>query len=266
MVAVAARTQNDCGWGAARRQRRHSLTISFADQVIAFLAVTSNQAQLATLTGLADFATTSFTNKYGQGGFQVNSVTLGTASNFRFQQPFNCEGRLSGFRERRSEQPPRDWYQLKMSREAPTWVDVALTVPVDLAVQAVPGSIQLGPSGGLTQSGITDPAPTIHDFQFQLAVTTTVQTLSYQANCLVFAAADPAPVNDLRRITAVRRTLEEDGTYLVSLDGTTDQKPLLFVQLYPAGVLPATPLSETAVVAAFGAADVLAAFLTVPNM
>ena len=242
------------------------MAISFGDQVVAFLAVTANQAQFAALTGLAGFATTSFTSRYGQGGFQVNSVTLGAASDFRFQQPFNCETRLCGFRERRSEQPRRDWYELKMSREAPSWVDVALTVPVQFAVQPFPGSIQLGPAGGLTQAGVTDPAPTVHDLQFQVAVATGALTLSYQASCFAFATADPSPVNDLRRITAIRQIVEQDGAFLASLDGTPDQTPFLFVQLYPAGVLPATPVSQAAVVAAFGASDVLAAFLTVPNI
>ncbi len=242
------------------------MAISFGDQVVAFLAVTANQAQFATLTGLAGFATTSFTNRYGQGGVQVNSVTLGAASNFRFQQPFNCEARLCGFRERRSEQPRRDWYELRMAREAPSWVDAILTVPVQLAVQPMPGSILLGQAGGLTQAGVTDPAPTVHDLQFQIAVDTNALTLSYQASCFVFATADPSPVTDMRRITAVRQIVEQDGTFLVSLDGTADQAPLLFVQLYPAGVLPTTPVSQAAVVAAFGAADVLAAFLTVPNI
>jgi len=242
------------------------LAISFGDQVLAFFAVAANQAQFATLTGLAAFASTSFTSKYGQNGFQVTAVTLGAAADFRFQEPFNCEARLSGFRERRSEQPRRDWYQLKLGREAPSWVDVVATVPVQLAVQPVPGSIQLGSAGGLTQAGVTDPAPTVHDFQFQVAVDTTALTLNYQANCFVFATADPSPVNDLQRITAVRQLIEQDGAFLASLDGTPDQTPNFFVQLYPTGVLPATPVSQQAVVAAFAASDTLAAFLTVPNI
>jgi hypothetical protein len=241
------------------------LTISFGDQVLAYFALTANQAQFAALTGLAGFASTSFTSKYGQNGYQVTSVTLGAATDFRFQAPFNCEARLSGFRERRSEQPPRDWYQFKLGREAPSWVDVIATVPVQLAVQPL-GSIELGPTGGLTQAGVTDPAPTVHDLQFQVSVDPSALTLNFQASCFVFAAADPSPVNDLQRITTVRRMVEQDGAFLASLDGTSEQTPLFFVQLYPAGVLAATPVSQQAVVAAFAASDTLAAFLTVPNI
>ena len=56
------------------------------------------------------------------------------------------------------------------------------------------------------------------------------------------------------------------GEFLASLDGTANQAPYLFVQLYPNGAIPATPVSQAAVVAAFGAADVLAAFLTLPDI
>ena len=242
------------------------MTISFNDQVVAFLAVAANQAQFVTMTGLAGFATTSFTRKYGQNGFQLNTVTLGAATDFRFQELFNSEARLAGFREKRSEQPQRHWYEMKMGREAPSWVDAVLTLPVQFAVQPVPGSIQLGPAGGLTQAGVSDQAPTIHQLQFQVPVTTDVLTLNYQARCFVFATADPSPVNDLRRIATVRKTVEKGGEFLASLDGTANQAPYLFVQLYPNGVIPATPVSQAAVVAAFGAADVLAAFLTLPDI
>lgn len=71
---------------------------------------------------------------------------------------------------------------------------------------------------------------------------------------------------DLRRIGAVRRIVEASDRGLATLDGAANQSPYLFVQLYPTGVLAATPLSQVAVVAAFGAADVLAAFITIPNM
>ena len=71
---------------------------------------------------------------------------------------------------------------------------------------------------------------------------------------------------DLRRIGAVRRIVEASDRGLATLDGAATQSPYLFVQLYPTGVLAATPLSQAAVVAAFGAADVLAAFVTIPDM
>jgi hypothetical protein len=242
------------------------MAISFDDQVAAFLAVTTNQAQFAATTGLAAFATTSFTQKYGQGGFQLSTVTLGAPSTFRVQEVFNSERRFSGFREKRSEQPQRHWYDLRVSREAPVWVDAVVTMPIQFAIQPVPGSLQLGPSGGLVQAGVSDPALLTHSLQFQMPVATSALTVTFQAQCLVFVTADPSPVTDLRRIISVRRIVENDGQFLASLDGTDEQTPYLFVQLYPAGVLAATPLSQAAVVATFAASDVLAVFLTVPNL
>jgi hypothetical protein len=242
------------------------MAISFDDQVAAFLATSANQTQFAATTGLAAFASTSFTQKYGHGGFQLTSLTLGSPAGFRFQEVFNAEARIAGFREKRSEQPERHWYDLRLWREAPYWVDAIFTLPIQFAVQPVPGSIQLGPAGDLVQAGVTDPQLLTHDLQFQIPVATAALTVSYQAECFVFATSDPSPVSDLRRILGVRQIVEKDGQFLASLDGTANQTPYLFVQLYPANVLPATPLSQAAVVATFAAADVLATFLSVPNM
>jgi len=241
------------------------MAVSFVDQVAAFLAVSANQSRFPALVGLPAFATASFTQRYGSGGFQLNAVTLGAPADFRFQQAFNADMRLYGTRERRSEQPPREAYDLRVSLGAPSWVDAVFTVPAQLAIQPVPGAIQLGGAGSLAQAGVTDPGPQTHQLTFQLAVTTGVVNATYQAECFVFAASDPSPVADLRRIGAVRRIVEASDRGLVTLDGAASQSPYLFVQLYPAGVL-ATPLSQAAVVAAFGAADVLAAFITIQNM
>ena len=60
--------------------------ISFADQAVAFLAQASNQSTFPGMVGLAAFAGTSLTRRYGQGGLQVNGVTLGTPSAFRLQE------------------------------------------------------------------------------------------------------------------------------------------------------------------------------------
>jgi hypothetical protein len=62
------------------------MAISFADQVIAFLANPANQSQFSATVGLQAFAVTSFTRRYGQGGFQINGVTLGAPSDFRLQE------------------------------------------------------------------------------------------------------------------------------------------------------------------------------------
>jgi hypothetical protein len=242
------------------------MAVSFADQVAAFLAVSDNQSGFPALVGLAAFATSSFTQRYSSDGFKLNSVTLGAPTNFRFQQLFNGDLRLTGARERRSEQPPREAYDLRVGLGAPSWVDAIFTVPAQLAIQPIPGAIQLGPAGGPMQAGVTDPGPTQHALAFQLPVATDVVNTTYQAQCYVFATSDPAPVQDLRRIGAVRRIVDQSDRGLASLDGAPDQSPSLFVQLYPTGVLGATPLSQNAVVAAFGAADVLAAFVGIPNM
>ena len=242
------------------------MAVSFADQVAAFMAVSGNQSAFPALVGLAAFATSSFTQRYGSGGFKLNSVTLGVPTSFRFQQLFNGDLRLTGARERRSEQPPREAYDMRVELGAPSWVDMTFAVPAQLAIQPTPGAIQLGPTGGLIQAGVSDPGPTRHALAFNLPVTTDVVTTTYQAQCYVFATSDPAPVQDLRRIGAVRRIVDQSDSGLVSLDGSSDQSPTLFVQLYPMGVLGATPLSQNAVVAAFGAADVLAAFISIPNM
>jgi hypothetical protein len=242
------------------------MAISFTDQVTAFLAASGNQSGFPAFVGLAAFATASFTQRYSSGGFQLNSVTLGGPTNFRFQQMFNGDLRLTGARERRSEQPPREVYNMRVELGAPSWVDAIFTVPAQMAIQPTPGAIQLGPAGGLTQTGVGDPGRTQHALAFKLAVATDVVNTTYQTQCFVFATSDPAPVQDLRRIAAVRRIVDQSDSGLVSLDGSPDQSPNLFVQLYPTGVLAATPLSQNAVVAAFGAADVLAAFVNIPNM
>ena len=242
------------------------MAISFVDQVAAFLAVAGNQSGFPALVGLSAFATTSFTQRYSTGGFVLNTVNLGAPANFQFQRLFNGDMRLTGARERRSEQPPREAYDLRVAMGAPSWVDAVFTAPVQLAIQPVPGAVQLGPGGGVTQAGVSDPAPTQHAIAFQLAVVTDAYNATYQAHCYVFAASDPSPVDDLRRIAAVRRIVDQGDRSLASLDGAAGQSPSLFVQLYPTGVLGPKPLSQNAVAAAFGAADVLAAFVSIPDM
>jgi hypothetical protein len=244
------------------------MPISFPDQVVALLANPANQGPFPGAIGLAAFATTSLTRRYGRGGFQVTGVTPGTPSDFRLQELLLDQARISGFREKRSEQPQRFWYELRIGREDSGWADVTFTLPVQLAVQAVPGSIQLGPSGDLIPAGFSEPAPLEHQLQFQIPVLTDPLSLTYNAGVYVFATADPSPAADLRRILALRRLLENDPEFLASLDGSAGQRPYLFVQLYPSGTLSGatTPLTLAAVVQTFGAADVLAAVITVPNM
>ncbi|HZW32687.1 MAG TPA: hypothetical protein VFF52_18385 [Isosphaeraceae bacterium] len=242
------------------------MAVGFADQVVAYLANPANQGPFLSTVGLAAFAGTSFTQRYGQGGFQVDGVTLGTAAGFQLQRFLFDTLKVAGYREKRSEQPQRHWYELRVGREDSGWVDVAFTVPAQFALHAFPGSIPLGPGGDLVTAGVSDPAPLQHQLAFLLPVGTDAFTLSYTLGVYVFASSDPSPVADLRRVQGLRRLLENDPQFLAALDGSGDQRPYVFVQLYAAGALQGGPLSEAAVVQMFAAADVLAAFLTLPAM
>jgi hypothetical protein len=242
------------------------MPISFPDQVVAFLANPANQGPFPGTIGLAAFAASSFTRRYGQGGFQVTGVTLGTPADFRVQELLLDQARISGFKEKRSEQPQRFWYELRIGREDSGWADVAFTIPIQLAAQAFPGSIQLGPAGNLVATGLSEPAPSEHQLNFQIPVSTDPLSFEFNAGVYIFATADPSPVADLRRILALRRLVENDPQFLASLDGTADQRLCLLVQLYPSTTLQGPPLSQAAVVQAFAAADALAAFIAVPVM
>lgn len=97
-----------------------------------------------------------------------------------------------------------------------------------------------------------------------LALTTDQFSLSYPLQVNVFTAAAVSPTEDLRRILAVRNFLEADPAFLVSLDGSPDQRPLLFVQVYRADAADGGPLSPAAIAQLFDEADVLAAFFALP--
>jgi hypothetical protein len=240
------------------------VAVTFADQLLVFLANPADQGTFPGTVGMAAFASASFKRRYSQDGFQVNGITLSAPSDFRIQESFFGETRLTGFREQRSELPERKWYELRMSRNDIAWVDASFTVPVQFAVAAVPGSIQLGQGGDLVNAGVSDPSPLTHLLRFQLPVMTDGFTTDYEAKAFVFAASDPSPVADLRRIQSLRRLLEDDPQFLVTLDGSPDQTPYIFTQIYKSGVLDGTGLTEASVVQAFAAADVLAAFVTIP--
>jgi hypothetical protein len=240
------------------------MPVSFADQVLVFLTNPTNQVSFPGAVGLSAFANTSLSQRYGQGGFQITSVTLGAPSGFAQQLLFD-ETRITGFREKRSERPERNWYEIKLSKGEAAWIDASFNVPVTLNVQAFPGSLQLGPQGGgVTPAGISDPASISHLLKFQLPVETDAYSLTLNARAFVFVANDPSPAADLRRIASLRRPLQNDPQFLASLDGTADQMPYLFIQLYQKGLLPSPPLSEASVTQAFAAADVLASFMTIP--
>jgi hypothetical protein len=239
------------------------VAVSFADQFLAFLADPANQSTFAGTIGLAAFANASFKRRYGKDGFQVNGVTLAAPIDFSFQEGFFGETRLTGFREQRSERPERKWYELRISRNETGWIDAAFSAPAKFAIEAVPGSIQIGQGGDLVSAGVSEPSPLTHLLKFQLPVMTGGFTIDFNLRAFAFAASDPSPVADLRRIQNLRRPLEDDPQFLVTLDGSPDQTPYVFIQLYKSGVFNGTGLTEANVVQAFAAADVLAAFVTI---
>ena len=96
-------------------------------------------------------------------------------------------------------------------------------------------------------------------------VNTAAFTLNYTLEVYVWIAAEVSLVADLRRIQQTRLYLEAEPGFLASLDGPPDQRPYLFVQVYPAGLGNLAPLTEQAVTRFFDAADVLAAFFTIPG-
>jgi hypothetical protein len=242
------------------------MAIGFADEALVFLANPANQGPFPGTIGLAAFATTSFTAKYGKDGFQVNAVTLGVPSEFQLEKFLWGETRTTGSREKRGEQPERYSYELRISQKKLGWIDVSFAVPVQLTIQAVPGSVQLGPGGDVVPAGVSEPQPLKHSLRFKLPVQTDPLSLAYGGKAFVFATSDPAPVADMRRICEIRRRLEEDPGFLASLDGSAGQAPYLFVQLYQKDAFQGTALSEGSVVQAFAAIDVLAAFITIPAM
>jgi hypothetical protein len=226
------------------------LAVTFVDQLLAFLATPDNQSGFPAKVGMAAFADTSFKRRYSREGFDVSGVSLFAPSSFRLQEMFVGETKMSGFREKRSDLPERNWYDLRVSRSEATWVDACFTVPVKVAVEAIPGSIRLGPDGDLLAAGVTEPSRSTHLLKFKLPVATGPFTLTYDLKAFVFAASDPSPVADLRRILTVRRSLEDDPQFLATLDGQ--------------GALQGTQLSEAGAAQVFASADVLAAFLTMP--
>lgn len=242
------------------------MAVTFADQFLAFLANPANQGAFPGTIGLAAFASASFKRRYSKDGFLVNGITLAAPTDFSVQESFFGETRMTGFREQRSELPERKWYEMRISRNDPAWVDASFTVPAKFSIEAVPGSIQLGKGGDLASARISEPSPLMHLLKFQLPVMTGGFTVDYELKTFVFAASDPSPVADLRRILSLRRLLEDDPQFLVTLDGSPDQMPYIFIQLYQSGVLQGTGLTEAGAVQAFAAADVLAAFMTIPPM
>lgn len=242
------------------------MPVTFVDQLMAFVSDPVNLASFITSTGLATYAGTSFTRRYGQGGFQVDSVTLGTPANFENQQVVLDDLRIIGTEQRTDNSMGRKIFDLRYHQQQVLgWVDVTFTVPAGFNAHMVPGSLALGPGAGVTQQGAsTGPGPQTYQSQFVLSLTTDQFTLNYPLRVFIFASADLSPAADLRRIRTIRKFLESDPAFLASLDGPPDQRPLLFVQIYPGNAADGAPLSQTAVSNLFDADDILAAFFTLP--
>jgi hypothetical protein len=242
------------------------MAVTFVDQVMANLATSANRGTFINTIGLAAFAATSFTRRYAAGGFQVDNVGLGPVANFQLQQLVRDDFRITGYSEQRSERPERKQIDYRFHKqEILGWADVAFTTSANFALHVMPGSVALGPTADVEPAGWqTAPAPMTSQSKFLLALATDQVTLTYTLQVYVFISAGLSPTDDLRRILTVRRFLEADPAFLVSLDGTPDQRPFLFVQIYPRGVADGGPLVPAAITQLFDAADVLAAFLAPP--
>jgi hypothetical protein len=242
------------------------MPVSSVDQLMAYIAQPADLTSFITGIGLATYAGTSFTRRYGQNGFQVDSAVLGTPVNFELQALVLDDPRIMGTEIRTDCPSARKFYDLRYQRQAPIgWADAAFTVQADFNAHAIPGSFLLGPGAGVEQQGISfGPPPVTFQSKFQLSLATDAFTLSYPLRVYIFATNDLSPTDDLRRIRQVRHFLESDPAFLNSLDGTSDQRALLFVQIYASTAADGAPITAPAIVQMFDADDILAAFFSPP--
>lgn len=241
------------------------MAIDFVDQLMAYTAVPANMSTFISAIGLAAYAGASFTRRYGQGGFQVDSVNLAAPENIQFQDLILDDPRITGT-EQRTDGSGRMMFDLRYHRQHEVgWADTTFITKADFQAHAIPGSLTLGPGGNVVQNGV-DPAspPMKYRLKFGVDVVTDQFTLAYTLNVYLFAAAEVAPTTDLRRIREIRRFLESDAIFLASLDGPPNQRPFLFAQIYPGEVATGAPISQQAIAGLFDADDILAAFFTVP--
>jgi hypothetical protein len=242
------------------------VAVSFVDQVMAYLANSANRGPFITTIGIATYAGASFARRYGLDGYQIDGVTLGAPNEFRLQVSVQDEIRITGTRERRNERPERQWIDYRVHKQEPIgWVDASFSTLAQIALHAVPGTLVLGPGADIQQEGVDTPPPPMNiRIKFNLPLTTDAFTLTYTLQVYVFVSAQLSPTDDLRRIQLVRHYLEADPKFLVSLDGSTDQCPFLFTQVYPTNAANGETLSQATIVQLFDAADILAAFFTPP--
>jgi hypothetical protein len=242
------------------------MAITYVDQVMAYLALDANRTVFINAIGLAAYAATSFTRRYGDNGFQVDSVGLESPVDFQLQQLVQDDLRITGFSDKRSERLERKWIDYRIRKQQVIgWIDATFMTQANLALHTFPGSAALGPGADVEQAGARSaPEPMTWRSSFLLALTTDQFSLSYPLRVCVFMAAVVSPTDDLRRILAIRSFLEADPAFLGTLDGSPDQRPLLFVQVYPVGAADGGPLGQAAIAQLFDEADVLAAFFALP--
>src|ERR1700733_11657301 len=99
------------------------MPVTFVYQFMAYIVATANLTTFLNTVGLAAYAGTSFTRRYGQNGFQVDSVVLGTPESFLLQELVLDDLRLTGT-EQRSDAQQRKIYDLRYHQQAQIgWVD-----------------------------------------------------------------------------------------------------------------------------------------------
>ena len=242
------------------------MTVTYVDQVMAYLTTDANRASFNGAIGLASYAGRSFLRRYGVGGFQVDGVTLDVPTDFRLQQMIENRPRLTGFSEQYGQRPERKSIDYTLHRQdVAGWIDATFATKATMALHAVPGSISLGPAADVRDGGTAVASPPM-SFRtaMLLGLDTEAFSLGYTLQVYVLLAAELTPTLDLRRIQQARSVLEADSAFLASLDGPVNQRPFLFAQVYAQGAADGGPLSPAAIVAMFDQADVLAAFFTVP--
>jgi hypothetical protein len=242
------------------------MPVSFVDQLMAFISVPENLTSFISSVGVPAYAGTSFTRRYGQGGFQVDSVALGVPSDFQLQLLILDDPRITGTEQGTHSGGVRKLFDLRYRRQQPIgWADAVFTVGADFNAHMVPGSALLGPAANVQSGGVAfGPPPTTFQSKFLVGLTTDAFTLSYPLRVYVFASEDLSPSADLRRIRQVRQFLEADPAFLASLDGPPDQRPLLFVQIYPGNAADGAAVNAAAVARIFDTDDILAAFFSPP--
>lgn len=241
------------------------MPVTFVDQFMAYIATSANLATFIDSTGLAAYAGTSFTRRYGQNNFEVDSVALAAPEGLQLQEIILDDLRFTG-NSQRSDHSSRKQYDIRYHQQQEIgWVDASFVSQATFSAHAIPGSFQLGPDANIEQDGVSiGPLADRFVSNFLLSLTTDSFTLTYPLSVYIFVSASLSPTQDLRRILEVRAFLQSDPAFLRSLDGTPDQRPLLFAQIYPGDAAAGSPITEQGTALLFDADDILSAFFSIP--